>query len=236
MENWKRLGLPLILGFAAGVINWYTVSMKIKPRTYVAVSRAIDVGDTLRRDMLEPIEISGDSRLARSAVPSSQVAILIGQRASRRLQKGDIVLRRDFVQGRNPLDLREGQRAVPIDVDGVYVPNHVYVGDYVSFATKPMDGSDGLAEKSSYEEELGPFRVLAIGNQLIRDTEQVARREVSKLTLLVHIDGRDAIQAEELNKAVEERRVLSINIWNERDGRASDLAASFTSDRLTQAQ
>ena len=179
--------------------------------------------------MLTQIEVSGDAGLSRSALPASEFATLLGQRVTRRLLKGDIILRSDANSGHAPLAIQDGQRAVPIDLDDIYVPKHVFVGDYISFPVQ-SDSRVGNAET-----ELGPFRVLAIGDQLIRDTEKVSNKDISKLTLLVHRGQPDEKQVEKLPRLLRERNLTHIHIWGEKDGkegsrqileRAGDLAWS----------
>jgi hypothetical protein len=162
MNHWTRLALPLGLGLLAAVLNWTAVRMQIEPRAFVRVCRNLAVGEVITANDLSVVQLAGDlGALPDTAIPWEERSILYQWRTSRDLKRGDVVLRRDICPPKAEFDLRPGERAVPIMLSSaIYVPDFLNVGDDVSFAVETDEGK---------VESLGPFRILAIGKQLLRE-------------------------------------------------------------------
>jgi len=87
MNHWQKLGLPVALGICAAYLNWQSVSSKLEPRDYVAVSEDIDPGKILTKESLIRVSISSSSPAALdiTLVPWSQVDALTNRYAHRKL-------------------------------------------------------------------------------------------------------------------------------------------------------
>lgn len=188
MNHWKQLGIPVAIGLVAAVLNWYSVSSKLQPLPYVGVSEHVNPGDAISKDMLVRLEINGDPGLAQAALPWDQRAILFGWRATRRLQKGSLILRRDVIP--DGAAVGPDEREFTVSLPDLDAPPDLYEDCHVSFAltddrrlqSDPKGGMFGAA--SDDDGFVGPFRVVAITYQASKETAATGIPRIDRLTLV----------------------------------------------------
>lgn len=237
MDNWKRLSVPIVLGLAAAGLNWYSVSRKVRPTSYVAVKRSVSAGEKITKGVLVKVDICGDHGLERAALPWGERSLLYGWRATRNLQRGDLVLRRDA----NPVQFaRSNEELVfSVSVSDIYVPNHIYVDDFVSFALgyhrsyRTEQNNAARFDPRFDERQIGPFRIVAVEDELTRDTETASHHRVNELTLSVPGDEFGHARMQRLLDAFNHQggqQVLSIILHGDSPDRAglADLADTTT--------
>jgi hypothetical protein len=203
MNHWKRLAVPAALGVIAAIVNWMTVTAKIRPETFVAVKHDVAYGETLGAADLVKIELSGNlGSLRQAAVGWEHRACMYGRRAPRELVAGDVVLWRDLNDTDTP-GVGEDMVSIPLSHVAV-VPRLILVGQKVGFwvavpaEEDPVRSSgktgsghpadDAVDGKGEY---LGPFRVLAVGERASRGTEAASSGKCSEdrvLTIAVRLD------------------------------------------------
>jgi len=201
MDHWKQLGLPVALGLLAAALNWYSVSSKLQPTAFVGVNQHVSPGDTITRQMLTKLEINGDHGLAQAALPWEQRSILLEWRATRRLQKGSLVLRRDVTPDRAGVSPDEHE--FTISVGNLDAPPDLFEESYVSFALSDNDRFHGIPQApgvfgadTDADKFVGPFRVVGITYQASKEATTVGTPRVDRLTLVVSKspDGREQLE------------------------------------------
>lgn len=180
-----KLLIPLVLGVAAGILNFVVLSQKTRPPETVEliqVTKALNAGTAFAEDQLEKFELSGTEEqlkaLKAAAVPYSEKAVLLGNPAPRPLSKGDIILWRDTRAPARSLQAGPGEKILPVSLAGVTVePELLKVGQNVGFlvGAASSTGASPRAGDVSEPEYLGPFRLLSIGTTL--DEDPYARRD-----------------------------------------------------------
>jgi hypothetical protein len=135
------------------------------------VSVPLEVGDRFDLGMLEVLEIPASfESLTETAVPYADRGALVQLRANRKYRKGDVVLWRDVGSKGPGLDLRPGEDALLISLDGVQIDvDLLKIGNTVSLRI-PSAGEQtkgGTAETQAVW--IGPFRVVSIGAAVTND-------------------------------------------------------------------
>lgn len=190
MSQLLRLSLPIGIGLFAAWLNWVTVNAKIAPRCFVAVNREIEEGQTIKLEDLSPIEIGGDvASLSKTAIGWEERGILVDSVARRELKSGDLCLFRDL--GSRKVEAASDEMAITVPVRQT-LPNLVFAGDKLGFlvgsasSPTPLDIAGSAPSPSSETlQYIGPFRVLAVGTDLVTEGDVAERRSgVSNLITL----------------------------------------------------
>ena len=115
-----------------------------------------------------PVNLAGS--LASMAIPSTSQGLLSGQRSTRDLQPGDLILYRDTtINGAPPMDFRDDQEvAKPVPLDGNRLGG-ASVGDHAWFTIPGFERSENSSDRklafTGQAQKIGPFRIIAIGQQ-----------------------------------------------------------------------
>lgn len=182
MKNVIGLVIAICLGLVAAVLNWKYLERKsreVETVAFVAIDdqARLRQGDTFQESHLAPVEIPRRQvgRLDKSAVLYADRHTVIGMKAIREYDGGEIILRQDLKTPPAELTLLENERVmwIPVDVN-TFVPALVAPGDFVSFIVpKPVDapeleltGTPEGAIASHSHEIVGPFRIVSLGNRL----------------------------------------------------------------------
>lgn len=171
MKLWTKLGLPLALGMLAAAMNWAATTSKLAPYACVRLASDVEFGEPLRQDMFERVEISGDLlNLPDTFVPWRERSLLYGYPSPRSFTKGDLVLLRDAEPQKNVLPTQPGELPMSISLGSMtVVPEFIQVGQQVSFfvGKEPSRSAETAVsqETRAVARQIGPFRVLAVGNR-----------------------------------------------------------------------
>jgi hypothetical protein len=189
MPSSKRLLLPLLLGLAAGAINYFVVAKDApKLKYYVKAKEPIAAGQLLDAKKLDSV---GYETAIPAAVPWDDAVALNGRRAPRAYQPGDLVLRQDMLYDQ-PLELSSGEVAVNISLDDVsYEPELLQVGAYVGFVV-PGDAGTELSGGQGYS-ILGPYRLVAIGS-MTAPRQNGPQRSTSTISVAVRLNDVDGTE------------------------------------------
>jgi hypothetical protein len=160
--TWRIL-VPLILAFAAGLINFVVVYGLVAPLELVAVNQDVKAGETITEAMLDRLTVRADRKLFASVVAYPDRGVIIGGRLSRALKSGEAVLFTD-VQLETSDDFRNALRpeedTMTIAVRPPRIAPGLRQGDQVIFT---MPAPAGAADPSP--RRLGPFRLLGFGER-----------------------------------------------------------------------
>ncbi len=185
MKGFTGLLIAAILGLAGAVCNWLYLqraSNTLGRVSFISIRPDVqlNVGDPIKEEHLQRIDLPNNAagNLSSVAPEWSAKAAVIGQRANRIFNGGEILLEMDLAapaQQQLAKTLQENEVAfwVPIDPRSV-VAEQINPGDLVSFevprsaltggtATVPASTPPLAAAATEKAEIIGPFRVLAIG-------------------------------------------------------------------------
>lgn len=184
MKGFTGLLIAVILGLAGAVCNWLYLqraSNNLGRVSFISIRPDVqlNVGDPIREEDLQKIDLPGNAagNLSSVAPEWSAKAAVVGQRANRIFNGGEIILEMDLAapaQQQLAKTLQENEVAfwVPIDPRSV-VAEQINPGDLVSFEVpaaalapdKPSAPVSASPPKVAADgpEIIGPFRVLAIG-------------------------------------------------------------------------
>lgn len=200
MNNAIGLLIAVSLAMIAGVLNWNyleTKSKEIEMVSFVAIDEDVSLkpGDTFLEKHLVPLDVPQKrvGFLNESAVLYEDRFTVIGLKAVREYQTGDVILLQELKTPPAELNLNPNEDAVWIPVDGgSFVSSLVSPGDTVSFyvaaptvksivpAVVPPEGSEepawdlegGNKKKPNQpmiyggSETIGPFRIISLGGRL----------------------------------------------------------------------
>ena len=178
MPNTIKLLIPIVLGIAAAVVNFMVLSKSYEQVQFVATTGVIEKGDSFTGKIETkgvPSGLAGS--LASVAIPAKSRGLLSGQTATRTLQPGDLILYRDTtINGSPPMDFRDDREvAKPVPLDGNRLGG-ASVGDHAWFTIPGFEKSESSSGRNtSYtgeSQKIGPFRILAIGQQMDVSSDQ----------------------------------------------------------------
>ncbi|MEX0715937.1 MAG: hypothetical protein WD066_05090 [Planctomycetaceae bacterium] len=171
MKGVPGLVIAAALGIAGAVVNWlYMASMSqgLASVEFIAIADgvAINPEETFRLEHFQKVEIPSAyvdrGNLASVAVKWNERHNLDGMTATRALSEGELLLQQDrIVRGSRSFSelvgADERYRTIAID-PGSIVPARMNPRDRIMFVV-PRPGAAGGVE------EIGPFRILAIGDR-----------------------------------------------------------------------
>jgi hypothetical protein len=200
MNNALKLLIPIALGIVAAAVNWFALQEKTAPGVYLKVKEDIRAGQPFTADILDRLEVPGDSgSLRETAVPYRDKAVLYNSPSLRDLKKGDLVLWRDVKPQMVP-----GEDQLPISLEGISVvhPRLLAVGNEVTFVidrngnkTAAPSSSTGGTKSSESRPDLtyiGPFRIVTVDGQVARP-EKESRGGERLITLAIRRLGENGV-------------------------------------------
>lgn len=109
MPNWSRLILPLGFGLLAATVNWVAMSRHIKPDEFVVMSSEVMAGDVIDESHIQKLSSNFQvDSLGTVVIPWRERYLILGRVATRRMVKGDPVMRRDVTP--DQIDFRATDR------------------------------------------------------------------------------------------------------------------------------
>ncbi len=204
MSHLKRLLLPIGLAVAAGVGHYIVLTQAVIPRRFIAAADDLAEGQPLLETSLRTVAISGDLDALRvAAVPAEQMKAVDGRKTARALRKGDLVLYRDLAPPPPILDLADGEKGLPVSLEGVTVePSLLVVGQKIGFLIAGSRGiGDPVASKAASGTNttyVGPFRLVSVGRRLRAsespgDAQKLAVGDSRTITIAVRLEGDDGV-------------------------------------------
>jgi len=199
MNTTIKLALPLVLGLAAFISNYFFLNAKLKVRTYTVLKADVAKGEPFTPENMLEIRVEGGiDETMPTAVPFSESAVLINQIAARDMKAGELLLWRDAAPpAREFVSNDESERELSVSLDNVQVvPGTIRVGDQITFTlavTRPPSADQSAASPPASDtgsavfvrppragqtggptttvsyEIIGPFRVTSVGGQLNRE-------------------------------------------------------------------
>jgi hypothetical protein len=171
MTFFAKFAIPLGLGLAAGLVNWQVLNSRTKAVALTRVTVPLEVGDRIDVEMLEAVDVpAAFAPLIETAVPFADRGAVIQQRAHRKYRRGDLVLWQDVGSGGTPLDLRPGEDALLVSLDGVTLDvDLLTIGNYLSFRIPPPTGDAAAGPSAAQPVWIGPFRLVSIGSAVTND-------------------------------------------------------------------
>jgi len=178
MPNTIKLLVPIVLGVVAAIVNYMVLSKSYEQVQFVVARDVIEKGEQFSGRIETkgvPSGLSGS--LASMAIPAKSQGLLSGQKATRDLQPGDLILYRDTtINGSPPMDFRDSREvAKPVPLDGQRLGG-ASVGDHAWFTIPAFEKSDSSTGRnivySGVTQKLGPFRIIAIGEQMNISSDQ----------------------------------------------------------------
>lgn len=240
MKNWIRVGLPIGVGLAAGVMNWLAVQSKLQPVAFVAVNRAVPRGEAIHAGDLVKVAVAGDTRqLLRGALSWEERSTAYGALASRELHSGDLLLLAD-TRPSSQVKPIEGERVFSLSTPNETPLSHVFADQWVSIqlgkdrhaARLEADGKApkrGVATRNT----LGPYRVTSVGGDELPSLVGEATREredKQTLSILARVDpsGAPDQETQRLLDAAQKlsgERIVAVFV-SDSDQRSASLAST----------
>lgn len=209
MKILTKLLIPIGLGVLAFGLNWMAVQPQMG-RDFVTVNQDVALDKELTESQLAQFKIVGQEfdHLKQTLVPWEERTALLGLPVRRDLKKGDVVLWQDvrylsadFLPAADELPLH-------ISLEGVdYEPSLLKVGNQVGIVVpvspKVQATGDGTisaavlnAELNAQFEELGPFRILSIGERTLQkpgesDSAERRKGDEKQVTLAIKLPAAD---------------------------------------------
>jgi hypothetical protein len=189
MKGMQGIAVAAILGLLGVGLNWVYLSQKTRDIDSVsfigiAAGKTLATGEALKREHLAEVKVPRlhARNLENFAYLWQDVDTVVGIKATRPYQGGDLVLISDYRTPPPELELSDDERLIWIAVDSrSFVPSLVDPGDLITFivptTTAPArtDGSPSPLPVESTE-MIGPFKVGSLGNRLgSRDVMQANR-------------------------------------------------------------
>ena len=164
MSHSVKLLIPIGLGIVAAGINWFALNSATRPVEFVEVTAELKEGTEFSLENLGSVELPARFRdLKDTAYPYEQVGVLLGRRATRSYEKGDIVFRRDLADEGPLSDLPPDEEVHPVSLEGVdIVPAFMVVGGKISFKFQSSDPGNPA-------EWVGPFPLKNVGSRVTND-------------------------------------------------------------------
>lgn len=187
MNHLVRLMIALFLGVTAGIGNWIYLATKTQPLQFLCIKNALKAGQRIDEEDLGSIPVPGDrADLRKTLIPFKNRAVVLGTKAVRDYEAGDVVFTRDLeitpdsstLDHIGPFELisvgeRFKQPAGNADQQQSARGNSVTIAVDAKFSTmtsrllEAIAISSGAANESNYGE-----RIIAI--QVLPSTQQVA--------------------------------------------------------------
>ncbi|MBQ1027402.1 SAF domain-containing protein [Micromonospora sp. C95] len=133
------LGLAVLLIALGGLGSAFAVTSVRATGSYLAVARAVEVGDVVRADDLVSVQVAGGQGL--EPVPASRLADVIGMRAAVSLAPGTLLTMAQLTD--DPL-LGPGQQQLALGLRAAQVPApKLRPGDQILLVSTPSSDSGG---------------------------------------------------------------------------------------------
>lgn len=202
MKGAQGLIVAAILGSLGVVLNWLYLDAKTRNTESVSF---IGIQDGVT---INPGEVFEESHLVAVPIPAANASVdkdfvylwdarntIVGTKATRRYEGGNLVYRQDYRTPPAELKLAEDERLIWITVDSrSFVPALVDPGAEISFIV-PTTASTGPKEAIPLKqtEMIGPFRVGSLGNRLgsleVHQASHKALVQERQVGIIVKVEG-----------------------------------------------
>jgi hypothetical protein len=219
----NRLLVPAIIGILAAFTHYTYLSSKVRLSEYIVVKKPVRIGEEIRPDAIETIQLPGDqTRLSKAFVPYSEKHNVIMAIAQRDLYPEDVLFWQDTWRDRDDSrGLRAGEMLVPIELNGIVVETKMLMpGKQIWFqiSSEPKDEqSRKIQGKLSM---MGPYRIVAVGAQKEKqvhgedEKEADSRLRGSERTITIPLkfqtDGNPDEKSSQIMIADKEKRIVRI--------------------------
>jgi hypothetical protein len=219
----NRLLVPAIIGILAAFTHYTYLSSKVRLSEYIVVKKPVRIGEEIRPDAIETIQLPGDqTRLSKAFVPYSEKHNVIMAIAQRDLYPEDVLFWQDTWRDRDDSrGLQAGEMLVPIELNGIVVETKMLMpGKQIWFqiSSEPKDEqSRKIQGKLSM---MGPYRIVAVGAQKEKqvhgedEKEADSRLRGSERTITIPLkfqtDGNPDEKSSQIMIADKEKRIVRI--------------------------
>lgn len=211
MQNSVGIIVALILGALGTILNWLYLSGKAKSletQSFLAISSTNEIGagtefkpEHFMEVKIPKIHAQG---LDSTAFLYEDLPTIVGTKAVKSYQAGDILLRQDVRTP--PLDFELAPNETTLTITVTRISLGIKPGDQISFffpTSAPVTGTN------SDENQIGPFKIAAIGNQIgsseVAKAYRLQQTQSNQLTIICRMEGgKIETRAQELLKRVSE--------------------------------
>lgn len=186
-----KLAIPIALAVIAAIVNTMVMSARVAPLRFVQATRDIAQGEVVIASDLAVLELPGPigRKLKETAISYNEVGVLLKRRAQRDFFVGDIIFYRDFGIRGAEMDLRPGEAAQRLSLQGAVVaPSLLRIGCELDFLLPLSDD-----EPPQWH---GPFRLVSVGERLGNAVDTSTRSAAaSTITVAVQKEPGNAEEA-----------------------------------------
>lgn len=181
MTHSLKLLLACGLALLAAWANRKYLEEHVRTDNYLVVNTRVTRGQKLTADKLSSVALGGQTRdLLRLTIPFRERATVEDREAPRDLEAGELLRRVDFdTPTRKPMQLRKSEMALSVPLHNLNVDiSALRVGQWVYFSIAPE--AERRADLPGGEpaqpvlKNVGPFRILAIGQHTDEDYQATA--------------------------------------------------------------
>ncbi|GAB4153250.1 MAG: hypothetical protein Tsb009_29570 [Planctomycetaceae bacterium] len=203
MKGLQGLAIAAAMGVVGAVCNWFYISQRAADLEkvdfiYVKADAKVNAGDKLKESHLGRVSIPKKflGNLQRVGVLWRDRKTAVGVTVHRSFTADELLLQSDLTtvpQKSLSQLLGLNERAQPVQVDATtFIASNFNPNDYVYFSEPPGTGGLDPAKVNVEDMEVGPFRIIAVGDRLgSRDIARAAGMRESRgniLTVPLKID------------------------------------------------
>ena len=182
MNHTLKLSLAAGLALLAAWANKQYLDKSIRKERYLVVNTRVLKGQKLTADKLSTVALGGQIHdLKKLCIPGNETNTVDGRDSPRDLEPGELLRRIDFdAPAKMPMRLRDDEMVITIPLNNLNVPlPALRIGQFVyaSIVTEiPRTGDehDYISPPQTQLKQIGPFRLLAIGEHTESDFQASA--------------------------------------------------------------
>lgn len=168
MKTLSAFILPILLGIAAGVLNF--IALRGEVNEYVIAKNEIQVGDAFKESQFEKVTVRGKIH---GAIPWADNAVLNGLFAPRQINKGEYIFRQDILRKSiEPISVKPDEVVITVSLDGVkFEEKLIRIGQRIGFAIREGEMQSAIKSKESSQtavpptyKSIGSWQVFALGS------------------------------------------------------------------------
>jgi hypothetical protein len=205
-----RVVLPIVLGIAAGILNFMVLRGNSTPLELTVAKADIKADTVLTEDMFESLPVRVEKERLKSAVPFADRGLLYGRRVTRPVSAGEVMLYADVqnIEDENiRMYLKPGESTLTLQFKPRRIAPGLQRGDSVGVRvpTRRAAGAQSTSTPSgpAGRRMIGPFRLLSLGSP-VDPLRAAGLGEGRMVTLAVArgSDGRLDAQVAALDEAI----------------------------------